>query len=744
MKITKKLLSILLSIILALGVCSAGIIAYADMAVGQEYDLKGLNPDDAVVRPTLTISSETLDYDVARNNRVRDVTLTVSGAANKYAPTGLHIKVDSRLRVVTQTVGGKTIYAKLGDAGEYLSQEQWGYDNGFFVATAASEDVGQNGVLWKFQVELPEDIDPAGDNFPIQIEYRSSSSGADMFTNGDRDEQGQLMQAYVFTKGITHGGIKVGAQSVQKKTPELSVDISGTYCDGIVACSLTTNVTGFYYIFLDGEFYTYPIEGSTTFLDLNTLPSVPMAAGSHSVTVRTPETDEYKSGEITKEFTIPAHEADYPSWNWDDVDHPVYTQKCTECGATLATGTVDSTKGETAEATVDADGYTWYSASVIIGDVTYGQEIKIIDEGSMLAKRKEAFEEYKSFRADFVGNLAQEGDSAACAQLITSAQESIAGLEYDEELSLEKNKERVDNIMTEVETALAEHRRQYTATFVNEYGDTVGEAKFTMDTLMLDASDMPAVPAKTGFTGLWEAYELGTKDITIHPVYTAIEYTATFVNEAGETVKTETFTVKSESIAEPAVPEKAGYEGKWSEYTIAAADIEIRPVYTVIEYTATFVDENGTKIAEVPFTVESESIEEPAVPEKAGYDGKWSEYTIAAADIEIRPVYTVIEYTATFVDENGTKIAEVPFTVESESIEAPAVPEKGGYEAAWEEYEIGAGDLTIKPVYTPTDICPLDGEYHGTSFWGKLTKFLHTVIWKAFNLIGLNVYFRIS
>ena len=164
---------------------------------------------NATVEPMLTVSSETVELDVAKNYKMRDVTISVKGAADKYAPTGLHIEFDSRLKIVTKSVGGRTIYAKLGDGGEYLSTVQQGDgDNGFFVATAASDDVGQDGVLWKFQVILPDNLE-GGEEFPIQIVYCSTPVATDLFTNVENNEQGQLMQDYVFTKGITQGGIKV-------------------------------------------------------------------------------------------------------------------------------------------------------------------------------------------------------------------------------------------------------------------------------------------------------------------------------------------------------------------------------------------------------------------------------------------------------------------------------------------------------------------------------------------------------
>ena len=66
----------------------------------------------------------------------------------------------------------------------------------------------------------------------------------------------------------------------------------------------------------------------------------------------------------------------------------------------------------------------------------------------------------------------------------------------------------------------------------------------------------PAVPAKDGYTGAWEAYELNG-NITVNAVYTAIEYTATYVVD-GETIATVAYTVENAPEA-PAVPEKDYY-----------------------------------------------------------------------------------------------------------------------------------------------------------------------------------------
>jgi uncharacterized repeat protein (TIGR01451 family) len=59
----------------------------------------------------------------------------------------------------------------------------------------------------------------------------------------------------------------------------------------------------------------------------------------------------------------------------------------------------------------------------------------------------------------------------------------------------------------------------YTATFVNEDGQTVAQVVFEMGQTALSE---PGVPGKDGYAGAWEAYTLNDENITIHPVYKRI------------------------------------------------------------------------------------------------------------------------------------------------------------------------------------------------------------------------------
>ncbi len=198
------------------------------------------------------------------------------------------------------------------------------------------------------------------------------------------------------------------------------------------------------------------------------------------------------------------------------------------------------------------------------------------------------------------------------------------------------------------------------------------------------------------------AFPAAEGDITYTAQFTEtpVDYTVTFFVD-GKQYSQSTVPFGA-PVSSPRTPQKDNYDftGWDAEIpdTMPAQNLEFNAVFKAIEYTATFTAD-GETVKEVKFTVEDDSIDEPAVPDKEGYEGKWSAYTLAAADVTIKAEYTAIEYTATFVDENGETVEEVPYTVETESIEEPDVPEKQGYAGEWEEYELTIGGITVKPVY---------------------------------------------
>ena len=234
------------------------------------------------------------------------------------------------------------------------------------------------------------------------------------------------------------------------------------------------------------------------------------------------------------------------------------------------------------------------------------------------------------------------------------------------------------------------------------------------------------------------------------------EYEIKFVNEDGTLLQKKDLAYGETPEYTGDTPAKEALEGKYTYdfagWTPGIASVTGTATYTAkytevpVNHKVTFkVDGEVYKELTVPYGKE---ITAPGNPEKdyytfSGWDNDIPD-TMPGNDLTFNALFTAIEYKATFVDENGNTVAQVPYTVESEKIDEPAVPEKEEYNGAWEEYELTPEGITVKPVYTPSDVCKLDGEYHGDNFWGKLVTFIHNLIWTAFSFIGLDVHFSIK
>ena len=114
-------------------------------------------------------------------------------------------------------------------------------------------------------------------------------------------------------------------------------------------------------------------------------------------------------------------------------------------------------------------------------------------------------------------------------------------------------------------------------------------------------------------------------------------YTVTFIAD-GITVGTDTYTANDTSIDEPEVPEKEHYTGEWENYDLTGGDITVEAEYTPIEYNITFIAD-GIIVSTKKYTVEDTSVAEPAVPEKENYSGRWEDYTLSGGDLTVNAIY---------------------------------------------------------------------------------------------------------
>lgn len=294
--------------------------------------------------------------------------------------------------------------------------------------------------------------------------------------------------------------------------------------------------------------------------------------------------------------------------------------------------------------------------------------------------------------------------SSACGLLpgessSSVSSESVATSDTSSEITSESNS-NTDSDSTLDSSVVAPET--YTVTFMAD-GKEVGTATYTSENKEITE---PAVPVKDYYTGEWEAYTLESGDITVNAIYTAIEYTITFVAD-GEEVGSVSYTVEDETVNAPAVPEKECYTGAWEEYALSGGDLTVNAVYTYVGYTVEFVDEDGTVISTADYELGDE-VTIPADPVKET-DGEYT-YTFAGWDKDVTAVEGNTTYTATYTKEaivytitflaDGEVVGEDTYSVEDKEIAVPEVPTKDHYTGVWGTYELTIGNIEVNAVYT--------------------------------------------
>lgn len=198
-------------------------------------------------------------------------------------------------------------------------------------------------------------------------------------------------------------------------------------------------------------------------------------------------------------------------------------------------------------------------------------------------------------------------------------------------------------------------------------------------------------------------------DITLYAKLTPVQYTAVFKD--GDTVVGEvTYTVNTKSITPPAVPEHAGYAGEWEAYELKMGGITVAAKYSAVDYKITYEDakitEHGNKRG---YCVEDQPILlTDAVREHYCFAGWYLDQSFTQRITEIAPGMTgdlvlyakwePVSYIATFMDGEEL-VAQVPYTVETESLALPELPVHAGYTGKWESYELTPGGITVNARY---------------------------------------------
>ena len=267
---------------------------------------------------------------------------------------------------------------------------------------------------------------------------------------------------------------------------------------------------------------------------------------------------------------------------------------------------------------------------------------------------------------------------------------------------------------------------EYTVTFLDDDGRTISTSTYHYG----DQIQAPANPTKVAdstytytFAGWDNAVSIVTGNMTFRATYsrTYINYTITFYNEDGTVFATETYHY-GDQIQSPANNPAKPSDNVYS-YTFAGWNDELgtctgNASFTAtftrdyIEYTVTFVNDDGTVISTNTYHY-GEEVVTPADPAKSA-DNTYT-YSFAGWDKEVVAVNgdatymatytrTYIEYTVTFLNDDGTTISTSTYHY-GDQIQAPADPTKASdetYDYTFIGWDKEVGTCTGNQTFTAT------------------------------------------
>ena len=160
------------------------------------------------------------------------------------------------------------------------------------------------------------------------------------------------------------------------------------------------------------------------------------------------------------------------------------------------------------------------------------------------------------------------------------------------------------------------------------------------------------------------------------------KYTVTFVDASGTTIKTEKV-YKGDAATAPEAPEVVDKAfDRWDvAFDVVTGDLTVRPVYVdAAEYTVTFVDENGATI-KTETVIHGRGATAPEAPKRADTIFKeWdTSFDSVKGNLTVTAVYRAKEtFTVTFKDYSGVTLGTANVK-ETDTAVAPVTPTREGY-----------------------------------------------------------------
>lgn len=200
---------------------------------------------------------------------------------------------------------------------------------------------------------------------------------------------------------------------------------------------------------------------------------------------------------------------------------------------------------------------------------------------------------------------------------------------------------------------------KYTVTFLDADGNTLSVQKIYKGDAAA-APQAPEIPEKA-FDRWDTAFTEVTENLTVRPVYiAAAQYTVTFIDETGATIKTETV-IHGNAATAPEAPKRANTVFKeWSTaFDNVKGNLTVKAVYRAKEsYTVTFKDYTGVTLGTASVK-ETDTAVAPVTPTREGYVfSGWSS--------SLENVCENKTVTATYTLKNAENVIDLSYTVKSD------------------------------------------------------------------------------
>ena len=305
---------------------------------------------------------------------------------------------------------------------------------------------------------------------------------------------------------------------------------------------------------------------------------------------------------------------------------------------------------------------------------------------------------------------------------------SESEIESSSEMELSSEEEISSEEESNEESSSEEAKATYTIAFV-DYDDSEISTTTYEEGAEVVVPEAPTREADETYTYEFAGWDkevtVANGDVTYKATYAAtyIDYTVKFVDENGAEISSEEYHY-GEEVTVPELPTKDAdetytYTYAWDkEITAVSGDATYMAVCTpvFIEYTVTFLNENGSEISTATYHY-GDAVTVPETPVKAAdeiytytFAGWGSEVVAVVEDATYTASFTAmyIDYTVAFVNDDGSEISTATYHY-GDAVAEPATPTKVATAVysfvfdGWDKEIVNvAGNETYKAKYAAT------------------------------------------